>query len=159
MSVPRADVDRKAVAGPELSASQLHDILRLRVDVFVVEQDCPYPEIDGHDLCADTEHVWFADDRGVAAYVRLLDVDSDSVRVGRVVTRPDRRGESLARHLIHACLERLGQVETRLDAQSHLVEWYRNLGYEPAGDEFIEDGIPHTPMVRVPPPTDRPARP
>jgi ElaA protein len=159
MSVPRADADRKAVAGPELSARQLHDILRLRVDVFVVEQDCPYPEIDGHDLCADTEHVWIADGGGVAAYVRLLAVGSDSVKVGRVVTRPDRRGQSLARHLIHTCLERLGEVETRLHAQTHLVEWYRSLGYEPDGAEFIEDGIPHTPMVRLPPPADRPARP
>lgn len=148
MPVPRADTGQQVVAGPELSARQLHDLLRLRVDVFVVEQDCPYPEIDGNDLRADTEHVWIADDAGPAVYVRLLAVGSGTVRVGRVVTRADRRGESLARRLIQSCLDRLGPIETRLDAQSHLVDWYRGLGYEPDGAEFMEDGIPHTPMVR-----------
>lgn len=155
MPAPLADADQQVVPGPELTARQLHDILRLRVDVFVVEQDCPYPELDGNDLQADTEHVWIDDEGGIAAYVRLLAVGSDSVRVGRVVTRSDRRGESLSGRLIQSCLDRLGAVETRLDAQSHLVDWYRSLGYEPDGAEFVEDGIPHTPMVRSSSPVDR----
>lgn len=148
MPASSAGAAQQVVSGPELSSRQLHDILRLRVDVFVVEQECPYPEIDGRDLDADTEHTWIADENGIAAYVRLLGVGSDSVRVGRVTTRADRRGESLSHQLIQSCLDRLGAVETRLDAQSHLVDWYRRHGYEPDGAEFIEDGIPHTPMVR-----------
>lgn len=159
MPVARADSEPHVVAGPDLSARQLHDILQLRVDVFVVEQDCPYPEIDGCDLESDTEHIWIADDDGIAAYLRLLAVGSDSVRVGRVVTRSDRRGDSLARKLIEFSIERLPGVETHLDAQSHLVDWYRRLGYEPNGVEFIEDGIPHTPMHRpVPTPGRVPNR-
>lgn len=140
------------VAGPELSTRELHDILRLRVDVFVVEQECPYPELDGRDLDADTRHVWLEDSIGVASYVRVLadtPNGTEARRIGRVVTRPDRRGEQLAGQLLHAVLERLGPVDTRLEAQSHLTAFYGAFGYEPSGAEYIEDGIPHTPMARL----------
>lgn len=146
-----SDSEIFAVSGPELAAEQLHDILRLRVDVFVVEQECPYPEIDGADLAPTTQHIWTADDKGVTAYVRLLGVDDTTggpVRIGRVVTRADRRGEQLANDLIERSLQRLGFVETELEAQSHLVGWYERFGFAPDGDEYIEDGIPHTPMRR-----------
>ena len=134
--------------GDELTAAELHEILRLRVDVFVVEQDCAYPEIDGLDLRSDSHHVWVADERGIAGYVRLLGVGGAPVRVGRVVTRRDRRGDGLAAQLIEAVLHELGPVETRLEAQSHLAGWYERLGYEIDGDEYVEDGIPHVPMMR-----------
>lgn len=141
--------EQQITRGDALSAAQLHDILRLRVDVFVVEQDCAYPEIDGADLLPDTEHVWIVDDHGIASYVRLLGVaGTGPVRVGRVVTRPDRRGEALSHQLIDSTLQRLGPIETRLEAQSHLAGWYGRLGYRVDGDEYIEDGIPHVPMVR-----------
>ena len=137
--------------GPELTAAELHALLRLRVDVFVVEQDCPYHEIDGLDLRTDTEHLWFEDDRGVTAYLRLLGVGTGDVRVGRVVTRSDQRGGGVAASIIDAALERLGPVETRLEAQSHLVGYYGRFGYEVDGAEYLEDGIPHTPMRRAAP--------
>lgn len=139
------------VSGDQLTASQLHEILRLRVDVFVVEQNCPYHEIDGLDLCPDTEHAWFEDQRGVTAYVRVLGVGTDDVRVGRVVTRADHRGGGVAASIIEAALERLGSVETRLEAQSHLVDYYGRFGYLADGAEYLEDGIPHTPMRRTVP--------
>ena len=139
--------DEHVVVGSDLSAEQLHAILRLRIDVFVVEQECAYPEIDGRDLEADTEHVWIEDDIGITAYIRLL-ADDGAIRIGRVVTRPDRRGEQLAARLINSTLERLGPIDTRLEAQSHLVDYYRGFGYEPDGAEYVEDGIPHTPMLR-----------
>lgn len=140
------------VAGPELTARELYEILRLRVDVFVVEQECPYPELDGRDLEAETRHVWVEDATGVASYVRVLADQpngSDARRIGRVVTRPDRRGEQLAGQLLSAILNRLGPVDTRLEAQSHLTSYYGTFGYEPSGAEYIEDGIPHTPMARL----------
>lgn len=140
------------VAGPDLSLAQLHAILELRVAVFVVEQACAYQEIDGRDLEAETQHVWVSDDGGIAAYVRIL-ADSDNGpadrRIGRVVTRPDRRGEQLAAALIQASLDLLDGVDTRLEAQTHLVDYYRSFGYEPSGSEYVEDGIPHTPMARL----------
>ncbi len=140
------------VAGSELSTLELHDILLLRVDVFVVEQECAYPEIDGRDLESDTRHVWIEDAHGVAAYIRVLADPAngpEARRIGRVVTRPDRRGEQLAAHLIRSTLDQLGLIDTRLEAQSHLVDYYGSFGYEPCGDEYLEDGIPHTPMVRL----------
>jgi ElaA protein len=138
------------VAGTDLSTGQLHDILRLRTDVFVVEQACAYPEVDGRDLEADTEHVWIEDDVGITAYIRLL-TDDDAIRIGRVVTRSDRRGRQLSARLITSTLHRLGPIRTRLEAQTHLVDYYRRFGYEPDGAEYVEDGIPHTPMIRPAP--------
>lgn len=140
------------VAGPELSSRDLHDILRLRVNVFVVEQECPYPEIDGRDLDADTRHVWISDADGVAAYIRVLadpENGPDARRIGRVITRADRRGEQLAAKLIRSTLDQLGASDTRLEAQSHLVGYYAMFGYHPSGDDYLEDGIPHTPMTRL----------
>lgn len=140
------------VAGPDLTLDQLHAILALRVAVFVVEQECPYQEIDGRDLEPETRHVWIEDGNGIAAYIRILSDPANGPtarRIGRVVTRPDRRGEQLSSSLIQASLEQLGAIDTRLEAQSHLTDYYRGFGYEPDGPEFIEDGIPHTPMSRL----------
>lgn len=139
------------VSGSDLTGRQMHDILRLRVDIFVVEQNCPYHEIDGRDVEADTRHLWVADDVGVASYIRILTDPAngaDARKIGRVVTRADRRGEQLGARLIAAALEQFGSVDTRLEAQSHLVGYYRRFGYEPDGPEYVEDGIPHTPMFR-----------
>lgn len=131
----------------DLSPRELHDILRLRVDVFVVEQDCPYPEIDGRDPEPGTRHVWLAEPGGPPlAYVRLLD-DTAHRRVGRVVTAPVARGRGLAARLIdHVVATSDGPWV--LDAQAHLAEWYGRLGFRVDGDGFVEDGIPHLPMRR-----------
>lgn len=136
------------LAFAELDAFTFHGILKLRVDVFVVEQACPYPELDGRDTEAGTRHVWFEqpDARAPAAYLRLLD-EPDGRRVGRVVTHPDHRGQGLAAMLInHVILRYPGGFV--LDAQSHLVDWYAARGFSPTGAEFLDDGIPHVPMAR-----------
>lgn len=139
----------QSVTGPELDARQLHDILKLRVNVFVVEQACPYPEIDDQDLLESTTHLWLQDDDGTRAYIRVLGCDTDQQwRIGRVVTRENARGEGLTRLLFTQALNHFGHVETVLDAQSYLHEYYASLGYVRNGDEFIEDGIPHIPMAR-----------
>lgn len=135
--------------GPELTAAQLHDLLRLRVDVFVVEQACPYHEIDGLDLADDTRHLWTADERGPTAALRILTEDAGR-RIGRVVTRSDCRGAGLAGRLLTAALEEVGHLPTVLAAQSHLRRFYERFGYRVVGPEFIEDGIPHLPMSRPP---------
>ncbi len=133
--------------GSALSAPELHDLLRLRVDVFVVEQECPYSEVDGLDLLESTEHVWFADLNGPAAYIRVL-ADPDGWRIGRVVTRPDRRGERLAGRLLDDILTRIEGSPSQLEAQSYLVDFYSSFGFTSSGPEYIEDGIPHIPMRR-----------
>ncbi|MEM7203146.1 MAG: GNAT family N-acetyltransferase [Planctomycetota bacterium] len=137
-----------AAAGPQLSARELHDLLALRIDVFVVEQDCPYREIDGQDLHPGTEHLWFADDNGVTATVRILTEADGLRRIGRVTTRRDRRSEGLAGRLMQAAIERVSPATVVLAAQSHLAAWYQRFGFAVEGAEFLEDGIPHVPMRR-----------
>ncbi len=134
------------VAFAQLDTAAFHDILRLRIDVFVVEQECPYRELDGHDSDPTTRHIWTADDRGPSAYLRLLPQD-DGSRIGRVVTRVDARGAGLAKRLMDHALVR-SDGPWVLDAQSHLREWYEALEFVVTGPEFVEDGIAHLPMRR-----------
>lgn len=129
-----------------LSTVELYAILRLRVDVFVVEQECAYPELDDRDQESGTRHISIEDDAGVRAYLRVLD-DDDVRRIGRVVTRPDARSDGLARALVDHVVENTDGPWV-LDAQSYLVGWYRDRGFTVDGEEFVEDGIPHVPMRR-----------
>ncbi|WP_153504235.1 GNAT family N-acetyltransferase [Cumulibacter manganitolerans] len=132
----------------EMTARELHDVLRLRVDVFVVEQACPYPEIDGRDADPSTRHLWIDGADGVAATIRLLD-DGDQARIGRVATAPQHRGRGHARRLVEAAIALSAARPIVLDAQSHLRGWYGALGFVVDGPEFVEDGIAHLPMRRA----------
>src|SRR5947199_7435359 len=86
--------------GSELTAAQLYDILELRVEVFVVEQECPYPELDGRDLPDSTIHLWYTEDGKPLAYLRILtDPDGGPARIGRVVTAKEHRGRGLSARL------------------------------------------------------------
>jgi len=130
----------------ELSAREFHDIVQLRIDVFIVEQDCPYPEIDGRDVEPTTRHVWTSDDRGVTSYVRVMQ-DPSETRIGRVVTRQDARSQGLSRQLLdHVLATTVGPW--MLHAQAHLADWYAKAGFVAEGDEFLEDDIPHVTMRR-----------
>lgn len=127
--------------GPELA----YELLRLRQDVFVVEQACPYPDLDGRDLEAGTRHVVLRDEDTLLGCARVLD-DGDVWRVGRVALRPEARGQGLADHLVTTALQVCKGRDVVLDAQSPLASWYAGLGFEVDGPEFLEDGIPHVPM-------------
>ncbi len=131
----------------ELRPRTLYEILRLRVDVFVVEQDCPYPELDGRDAESSALQLWIEHDGAVAATARLLD-DGHERRIGRVATHPDHRGAGHAATLIAAACER-SEGPWVLDAQAHLADWYGRLGFVTEGEEFLEDGIPHVTMRRT----------
>ncbi len=144
--VPPATVISKEFA--ELTATELHDILQLRGDVFVVEQQCAYADVDGRDTEATTRHHWIERDGSVAAYARTMVEAGGAVRIGRVVTAPTHRGCGLATRLL-AHLVGLANGAVVLDAQSYLVEWYEQMGFTVGGPEFVEDGIPHVPMGRV----------
>jgi ElaA protein len=133
----------------DLPAATLYDILRLRGDVFVVEQDCAYPDLDGRDTEPGTRHLWFSRDREIRAYLRILD-DHGTERIGRVVTARSARGAGLAGRLMEHALEIIGHRPSVLDAQSYLVKFYMRYGFEPTGPEYVEDGIPHVPMARMP---------
>lgn len=129
-----------------LDARTAYDAWRLRQAVFVVEQACPYPDLDGRDVEPGTRHVLRRDDEGVlVGYARVLD-DGDVWRIGRVVLDPSARGLGLADGLMAAALEACPGRDVVLDAQSPLCAWYASLGFAVDGPEFLEDDIPHTPM-------------
>jgi ElaA protein len=131
----------------DLDASTLYKILRLRVDVFVVEQACAYPELDGRDLEPGARQVWIERAGDVVATLRILD-EGAALRIGRVATAADARSAGLARRLMDRALELAGDRAVVLDAQSYLGRWYQGFGFVQDGDEFVEDGIAHVPMRR-----------
>lgn len=138
------------VHGNDLTAGQAYGLLRLRAAVFVVEQECPYQDLDGRDLAADTLHLWEGPDGEPQACVRVLRESPTCARIGRVCVAPTARRAGLATVLMRRALTEIGTQDCVLDAQSYLAEWYRTFGFEPTGPEFLEDGIPHTPMRRAP---------
>lgn len=133
----------------ELDPTVLYGLLRLRVEVFVVEQRCAYPELDGRDTEPGTRHVWAADDDGTPlGYLRVLEEPGGAARIGRVCVADSARGSGLARTLMRHALGLVGARECVLDAQSYLVGFYAGFGFTPTGPEYTdEDGIPHVPMA------------
>lgn len=146
--MPALDVALHDAPLASLDATTLYRILALRVDVFVVEQRCAYPELDGRDIEPSTRLVWAERDRKVLATLRLLG-DADGIaRIGRVATAAESRGEGLAARIVARALELAADQPVVLDAQSHLADWYARFGFVRAGADFEEDGIAHTPMRR-----------
>ncbi len=146
---PPADdaYDVHADAFDDLDLRTSYRLWQLRESVFVVEQQCPYQELDGRDLEPGTRHVWAEAGGAPVGYLRILD-DGDHARIGRVlVTRPH-RGRGLSGLLMRTALEVIGDRPSRLDAQSPLAGWYTSFGYVVDGEEFLDDGIPHLPMRR-----------
>jgi ElaA protein len=136
-----------ASALAELDPVLLYEILRLRTDVFIVEQECPYPELDGRDIEPTTQLLWAEDgQRAVIATLRLLQDAPGVRRIGRVATARSARGSGVASELMGFAIELAGDAEVVLDAQSYLRGWYQKLGFLIDGPEFVEDGIPHVPM-------------
>ncbi|MGO4340255.1 GNAT family N-acetyltransferase [Pedococcus sp. 2YAF34] len=146
----------RSAAFADLDALTAYRLWALRSDVFVVEQDCPYLDLDGRDLEPGTRHLWLERGGVPVATLRVLDdpgADGGALRIGRVATARAWRGRGFAARLVSAVLE--GTVlegarerDVVLDAQSHLVDWYAGFGFAPSGRGFVEDGIPHTPMRR-----------
>lgn len=133
----------------DLDAVTWHAVARVRQDVFVVEQACAYPELDERDAEPTTEHLWLTDrDGAVLAVLRVLDDGEGVRRIGRVATAPEHRGRRLMAGLLDAAIRACDGHRIDIDAQSYLEGWYGRFGFVRAGDEFIEDGIPHVPMVR-----------
>lgn len=138
----------------DLSKEQLYAILKLRADVFVVEQNCAYPDVDGLDLEGDTYHLMAWQDNHLVAYLRLLDPHSQNsdVVIGRVVIAPQARGQGLGHTLMEQALKQAEKhwpgTSISLSAQAHLQGYYGRYGFEVVGVEYMEDGIPHIGMHR-----------
>ncbi|MGH8827272.1 MAG: GNAT family N-acetyltransferase [Jiangellaceae bacterium] len=132
----------------ELDAATLYALLKLRVDVFVVEQNCAYPELDGRDTEPGARHLWTSDATGPTSYLRILEEPDDVIRIGRVVVAGRARGSGAAGRLMDAALAYIGTRTAVHDAQSYLVDFYARYGFTKTGPEFLDDGIPHMPMAR-----------
>ena len=133
----------------ELTRDELYAILKLRVSVFVVEQQCPYQEADNLDQ--DAVHVWFEDEDGIEAYLRILDrgVENENVAIGRVIAVKRRcgLGSRILEEGIRAAKEMLGADKIYVEAQSYAREFYEKQGFRQISDEFLLDGIPHVRMI------------
>ncbi|MCI5801791.1 MAG: GNAT family N-acetyltransferase [Oscillospiraceae bacterium] len=133
----------------ELTAEELYEILRLRVSVFVVEQNCPYQELDGKDLRA--YHVYLRDAEGIEAYLRVLDagVSFPEVSIGRVIAVKRRQGlgSRILSEGVRVAGERLAAGAIRIEAQTYARGLYEAQGFCQVSEEFLEDGIPHIEML------------
>jgi ElaA protein len=133
----------------DLTPDRLYALLRLRTAVFVVEQECPYQELDGRDLEPTTRHFWIARDQNVPlAYLRLLEDAGGRFRIGRVCTATSDRGTGLSRRLMEAALAEIGDRAAVLEAQVQVADLYVAFGFRSAGEPYLEDGIPHVTMRR-----------
>ena len=133
----------------ELTAAELYRIIQARVAVFVVEQTCPYQELDGKDT--DALHVWFEEDGEVCAYIRVLDKGvsyADAASIGRVITlrRGTGLGARIMREGIRLAKERYGADRIRIGAQLYAKGFYEKCGFVQSGGEYDEDGITHIEM-------------
>ncbi|AWB90104.1 GNAT family N-acetyltransferase [Salinibacterium hongtaonis] len=131
----------------DLAPETLYRILWLRSAVFVVEQEAAYDDIDGRDLEPETVQFWAQEGDAVVSTLRLL-TDADRRRIGRVATAQPARGQGLSAQLMELAIAECGSAPIILDAQRYLEGWYARFGFVTCGPEFLEDGIPHVPMLR-----------
>lgn len=138
----------------ELSVDEFHDILELRISIFVVEQNCPYPELDGKDRKA--WHFFGIKDGKIIANTRIFK-PGDYYReasFGRVVVDANYRGKKIGYQLVAKTLEQMeqlfGRVPVKIGAQRYLEDFYGSFGFKQVGEGYIEDGIPHIHMLLEP---------
>ena len=134
----------------ELTLNELYELLRLRAEVFVVEQNCVYNDIDGIDR--DAVHLFTLDGMGCASCARIYrdEAASGVMRIGRLIARERRKGCGM--RLLRACIEeckKLGANEIRLHAQQYAIGFYEKAGFTTCSEVFLEDGIPHVEMQLI----------
>ncbi|EJK2113734.1 GNAT family N-acetyltransferase [Vibrio navarrensis] len=139
----------------QLSTTQLYQLLKLRVDVFVVEQNCPYPELDGNDILHGVHHLLGYKNGELVACTRLLPAGTtyDSVSIGRVATKHNARGGGLGHQLMQKsimyCQQLWPNEAIEIGAQEHLKPFYQQHGFVVTSEVYLEDGIPHVDMKRA----------
>ena len=138
----------------ELTTTQLYNILQLRSDVFVVEQNCPYLDIDSQDQ--ESIHLWIQNEEGqIAAYLRILPKTEDRARImiGRVVVHADIRQHGFAKKLLQEAFlwiqKNWGNEPIEISAQSYLLKFYDSLGFEAISEVYLEDNIEHLDMLKT----------
>lgn len=131
----------------EMTPLEIHQLYKLRVDVFVAEQNCPFNEIDDQDADPETRHILAFDGETLAGCARVFPTESGS-RFGRFVVHPDFRGSGLGPQIVRTGIEYTERFPGDLivEAQSGLVGYYEQFGLVAEGDEFLDTGIPHRKM-------------
>ena len=149
MSPKSATATLRRAWAADLTTEQLYAFLRLRADVFVVEQRGIYQDLDGRDLLHSTRHFWIESESGApVAYLRLLEEPGGGFRIGRMVTAASARRRGLARRLLLAALAEVGGAPCELGAQIYAVPLYASVGFQTVGEEYLEDGTSHIAMRR-----------
>lgn len=138
-----------------LTTRELYDLLKLRVDVFVVEQKCPYPELDDKDTHPETLHLTGkTSDRKIISYLRIMPpkLHFKEAAIGRVVVTRNHRGAGICNAMVQKAIDRIHSTwpgqDIRIGAQVYLVTFYQSIGFETISDMYLEDGIPHIDMIR-----------
>ena len=133
----------------ELSTAEFHDIIQLRLAVFVVEQDCVYQDLDGKDRTA-LHIIGRNEEDAIVATARILHENSKKVIIGRVVVEKKFRkyglGKELMKQSISNIIRLYGNIQINIAAQKYLLNFYSSLGFVSSGKEYLEDGIPHVEM-------------
>ena len=135
----------------ELNKAELYQIVQLRIAVFIIEQDCPYPDLD--DMDQDAQHMWIEDAGEIVCYLRVNPAGSrfSEPSLGRIVTKKSHRNRGLAEMLIKRAIDLVSEKESRairISAQCYLEKYYEKFGFIKASEEYLEDDIPHIEMLR-----------
>ncbi len=135
----------------ELSLQELYAILRLRNEVFVVEQNCVYQDTDNKDQKA--WHIFIKENEEIIAYARVFKPGDyfEKASIGRVVVNPKFRGQELGKKIMNDSInfiKKLGFDEIEISAQTYLLKFYNELGFNRVGEEYLEDGLPHCKMIK-----------
>jgi ElaA protein len=152
MDINLQNIQWNCVSFNQLNTVELYQILDLRNRVFVIEQNCVYLDTDGKDL--KSLHLIGSIDGKIIVYARLLPpgVSYQESSIGRVVSDPEYRGKGLGKLLMEKAISynnvHFGSVGIRISAQCYLENFYRAFGFEPKGETYLEDGIPHVEMLR-----------
>jgi len=135
----------------DLTSAELYGILKLRQNVFIIEQTCIYPDIDDNDQNA--LHLMAFDGDSIVGCLRILEkgVTFEEASIGRVVMAPSHRGTGIAKHMMQQALDFIGkewqETHVKISAQSYTIPFYEGVGFEVVSEEYLEDDIPHVDMV------------
>ncbi len=135
----------------ELNTKELYRILKARIEVFAVEQDCVYQDCDNKDFYAF--HMYYEKNDEIVAYIRILDkgISYDEISIGRVLVNENYRFQGISSKLMNAGIDFIKKVlnenSIRISAQAHLIHFYGQLGFVKVSDEYLEDNIPHIEML------------
>ena len=131
----------------ELTTEELYEILKLRAEVFVVEQNCPYQDLDDKDQ--SSYHLFLEDNGQIIAVLRILpeNIAYKEMAIGRLIVKKSYRGKGISRKMMVRAMEfiteDLGKEKIRLSGQAYLTDFYQSLGFEKVSEMYFEDGIEH----------------